>query len=212
MGMLDQLRRLLRPLEERIKGLVARGTVHKVGDGGLAQVVQVELLRGELLDGVEVWWPYGLTAHPLVGPDVEALVVFVGADRSHAVCLGVMDRRHRPKLPEGASALHDHTGQFVRVDPDGDVHVSAHQRHLVTAPQTEVSGNHQVGVNAQVGGSLQVGGSATVGGQVQAAGLTTEGDVAAGGSLSDATGTMAQIRQIYNSHTHPGGGPPSPQM
>lgn len=42
--------------------------------------------------------------------------------------------------------------------------------------------------------------------------LEVVGAVLSGTSVADPLGTMQEMRDYYNSHTHPGGGGPSPQM
>lgn len=42
--------------------------------------------------------------------------------------------------------------------------------------------------------------------------LRVEGNIVATGSISDANGSMQEMRDSYNGHGHPGGPPPSPQM
>jgi hypothetical protein len=42
--------------------------------------------------------------------------------------------------------------------------------------------------------------------------LTVAGAILSNTSIADPSGTMSEMRGTYNSHTHPGGGVPSPQM
>lgn len=42
--------------------------------------------------------------------------------------------------------------------------------------------------------------------------LRVEGNIVATGSIADAAGTMQEMRDAYNGHTHGGGPAPSPQM
>lgn len=42
--------------------------------------------------------------------------------------------------------------------------------------------------------------------------LRVEGNIVATGTISDANGSMDEMRAAYNAHGHPGGPPPSPQM
>jgi len=63
------------------------------------------------------------------------------------------------------------------------------------------------GGNAYCSESLNVDGDISAGGNISA-----EGNISADGDVSDGVGSMAQVRQIYNSHTHTGnqGNPTSP--
>ncbi len=66
---LSHLNRVLQPLVHRIKLAVSRGKVRRVYKRGeiVHQRLQVELLAGELSDGMEHFEPYGFTASPVLG-------------------------------------------------------------------------------------------------------------------------------------------------
>jgi phage baseplate assembly protein V len=113
---------LLRPelskIRQRLSGLILRGFVQLVQADAATQRLQVGALPGETLDDVEHWQPYGFGAVPL--PGAAALLLAVGATRSHTICALVADGRHRPTgLEPGDSYLHDNRGQLVRLSENG---------------------------------------------------------------------------------------------
>lgn len=112
--------RLLQPLQGRIQMMIGRAVIHAVNDSLKAQGLQVELLDGEVQDGIEHYQHYGLTSVPLEG--AEAVVAFVGGLRSHGICIGTVDRRFRLiGLQPGEVALHDDQGQKIHLTRDGIV-------------------------------------------------------------------------------------------
>lgn len=114
------LDRLLKPLNGRIQMMIGRAVIVAANDALKAQGLQVELLDGEVQDGIEHFQHYGLTSVPLAG--AEAVVAFVGGLRSHGICIGTVDRRFRLiALEAGEVALHDDQGQKVHITRDGIV-------------------------------------------------------------------------------------------
>ena len=175
-------RRLTAPLRRRIKLMFTRAVGSLVDPTTLMQTLQVEALAGEVLDGVEHFEPYGFTSNPL--PGFEGLLAALGGDRAHTVCVVAADRRYRlTGLSPGEVALFTDEGDYIHFKRGRIIEVVAGTKVKVTAPLVEVVGN------ATVSGTLH---SST--------------------SVADPSGTMQELRDLYNSHTHPGGGAPSPQM
>ncbi|TAH39297.1 MAG: phage baseplate assembly protein V [Planctomycetota bacterium] len=180
--MIDPIRRLLEPLSRRLSLLVSRGTVKASNDARKIQELQVSLLAKETQDGLERFQQYGLTGRPFA--DAEALVVFLGGSRDHGIVIAVDDRRYRLLgLAEGEVALYDDQGNRVHLKRNHEIEVVAATKITLQATTVRVNGT-----------------------------LETTGDIrdllGGGGGGS----SMEEIRTIYNAHTHPGGGPPSPQM
>ena len=104
-GMLSQLQRFIQPLRDRVMGMVARGWVRLVYRDYPMQALQVEVLKDELSDATEHFQPYGFTSVPL--EYMDALVHFLGGDRSASIVSVVADRTHRPlTLGEGDVAIY----------------------------------------------------------------------------------------------------------
>ena len=114
--MISTFNGLSRELRRRVMLMVGRAVLTAVNDSTGLQTVQVEGLRGEVIDGAERMQLYGITSHPLKGADV--LVLSVGGVRQHPVVL-IDDRRHRvADLEEGEVCIYTHED-----DPDNnDLH------------------------------------------------------------------------------------------
>lgn len=107
-----------RPLLRRLQMMLARGKVAAVSPGERQQTLQIKLLPGEVVDGVEHIEPYGFTSHPHAG--AEVLTAFIGGDRTHGVVLVAGDRRHRPQgIAAGEVRLYDDQQQTVHIKRDG---------------------------------------------------------------------------------------------
>ena len=136
--------RQLGKLWDACRNIVARGVLTRVDDARTMQTVQLTLLEGEVQEGAERFQSYGLSAHPLSG--AEALVVFVGADRSHpvvAVCL---------YTDEGDSILLGR-GRQITVTTQRLV-IRAGESVMVETPSVSFSGNVSVGGRLEVGGGI----------------------------------------------------------
>lgn len=209
------IRRLTAPLRRRLKLLVSRAVGRLVDPSTLLQTVQLELLRGELLDGVEHVEGYGRTAVPPAG--WEGIAASLGGDRSHTVLLSAFHRQFRVRnLAEGEVALytdegdviHFKRGQHIYIDAGAkvtvrapNVDVLASVKVFIDTPEAEVTGNLTVGGNADIAGDTSVGGNTaitgntTVGGTAAVAGIATLGGlavtgVASGGGASTVTGSL----------------------
>lgn len=180
--MIDPLRRILEPLSRRLSLLVSRGTVKASDDARKLQELQVGLLAHEIQGGLERFQPYGLTSRPF--PGAEAVVVFLGGSRDHGLVIAVDDRRYRLQpLAEGEVALYDDQGSYVKLKRAGEIEVVASSK--ITLQATTVRVNGSLEATGDISDRLGGGG---------------------GGS------SMEEIRNLYNVHTHPGGGVPNPQM
>ncbi len=112
------------------------------------QQLDLEALAGEPIDGAEHMEPYGFTARPHAG--AEAVVVFVGGNRSHPLVVAVADRRYRLQgLVDGELALYDDLGQKVHLTRSGIV---------VTAPTITLAGHVVVTDGLTVTGGITDGG------------------------------------------------------
>ncbi|MDL2306620.1 phage baseplate assembly protein V [Desulfovibrio sp. OttesenSCG-928-C06] len=113
----------LRRIAAGIRNIVARSVVTMVDDERKMQEVQVLPLQGEVLDQAERWQDYGLSSHPPLG--AEALLVFVGADRSHPAAVKVDDRRARPRgLKPGEVKVYQANGDYIHLKNGNEVEVS----------------------------------------------------------------------------------------
>lgn len=186
---IENLLRLLAPMRRRIQLMVSRGTVTRVDDGTKTQRVQLTALAGETLENVEHLQPFGLSSVPF--PGAEGIVVCVGGSRDHPLALVVDDKRTRP-TGEDSGTVRIYS---VQKDVHGVPYVTA---YIKLWPNGRIS-LHSAGEIDATGNFVGTGN------------ITALGDVR-DNQLDPGSRTMAQMRALYNSHTHPGGGPPSPQM
>lgn len=99
-------------LGNALRNAVVRGVVAVVDAGRKLQAIQVRLMAGEVKGNVEHFEPYGWTSHAQSG--AEAVVAFVGGDRSHGIALCVADRRYRlVGLEAGEVAIYSDEGDSV---------------------------------------------------------------------------------------------------
>tara|TARA_R110002110_G_scaffold64634_8_gene178591 strand:+ start:2421 stop:2936 length:516 start_codon:yes stop_codon:yes gene_type:complete len=122
----------------RLMMLLVRGIVSAVQDDKALQTLSLDLLADESKDGVERFQDYGFTTHPPTG--LEALVAFVGGNRSHGIVLAVGDRKFRLRnLASGEVALYDDQGQKVYIRRDG-ILVESDFKITLRAPQILIDG------------------------------------------------------------------------
>lgn len=157
----------MRKAATAITNMIARGVVAMVNAGSKMQGLQLRLTAGEVKGGVEHFEPYGYTSHPL--PGAEALVVFVGGDRSHGVAIVVGDRQFRLQgLEPGEVALYSDEGDTLifkrgrKVELNtGSFVVNATEQILLNAPEVRAS------EKLSAGGLLDAKGGANVAGALK---------------------------------------------
>lgn len=167
-------------LAGRLRLAISRAVVTLVDDAPKLQEVQVTLLSDEARAKVERFQQYGFTSVPLEG--AEGIALSVGGSRGHMVVIAIDDRRYRPlNLQPGETCIYNQHGDRVHVREDGTIDVIASTKVFVDAPEAEFTGNVLIKGNAHVEGSI-----------------TCDNDV------SDANGSMQEMRDTYNGHTHGG--------
>ncbi len=165
-----ELRRILRPLGQKLRLLISRAIITAIRDDEGIQLIQVKCLSGEVLDGIERFQNYGVTSVPL--PGAEAIVVFVGGARSHGVAIAVDDRRHRKKgMTPGESALHTDEGDYVYLKRGRILEIFSGGEIKVTAPTVTIDGATKVDIKSAAavaieGGTVEIDGTTTIEGKV----------------------------------------------
>ncbi len=110
----------LRNLKTRVANLAARAVIKLIDDSADVQLLQLEVLNGEVLDDCENFQSYGFKSVPLVGAEVA--VVFPGGDRGHPLVIAIDDGRHRPKnWAAGESGIFNDQGSVIRLQVNGDI-------------------------------------------------------------------------------------------
>lgn len=151
------MRDQLRSLGNRVMMMFARGVLRGVTDSSSRQQLQIELLKGEVRDGVERMQNYGFTSHPLGG---DVAVAFIAGNREQGIALVVDDRRFRLHLQPGEVAIYDDLGNKIELLRD-QLKVTAVQHLEVVAPtlhiasQVTIDGPLTVNGNVATTGTLK---------------------------------------------------------
>ena len=182
--MIPAVRQLLAPLHRRVMLMVNRAVLSAINDAGGVQIVQVQLLDGEVRDGVECFQQYGHASVPFAG--AEGVMVSVGGSHDHGIVIAVEDRRYRLKnLAPGETALYDDQGQKVHLTRNGIV-VDGAGKPITVQNTPHVDFNTPT---VNMSGNLNVGGN-----------IVAQGDIT--DSAAVIPKTMAGMRVAYNGHTH----------
>ena len=167
------------------RGLILRGVLHAVSDESETQRLDVETHEGVVRSGVEVLHPYGLVSVPPAG--ALTVVLAVGGDQGDLVALPAASPSGRMGgLPAGAVGLADDAGNRVLILPDGKIEVQAAAEVVVTVSGTVF--------------------------RVVPEGVFITGNLTVSGQVVDANGSMQEMRDRYNGHSHGGGSGPAPVM
>ena len=137
--------------------MFARGVLRGVTDSSSRQQLQIELLKGELRDGVERMQDYGFTSHPTGG---DVAVGFLGGNREQGIVLVVDDRRYRINLQPGEVAMYDDLGNKVELLRDM-VKVTAVQHLQAEAPTTKLISAVTIDGTLTVNGNVATTGTLT---------------------------------------------------
>lgn len=110
----------LRRLSQRVMSALARATISLVDDSGKVQLIQVVASAMQTIDKVPRFAEYGMTSNPPA--NTEAIVLFVGGDRSNGVVIATGNSQYRVTgLTSGEVCVHDNTGQKVYLSQSGMV-------------------------------------------------------------------------------------------
>jgi phage baseplate assembly protein V len=140
----------IRDLGNRVMMMFGRGVLRSVNDSNGRQQLQVELLKGELRDGVEHMQNYGFTSHPTGG---DVAVAFIGGNREQGIVLVVDDRRYRISLEPGEVAIYDDQGNKIELLREM-IKVTAVAKVQIAAPDIEIIGNLKIQGNIDSTGTI----------------------------------------------------------
>jgi phage baseplate assembly protein V len=169
---------MLRTLSNRISNVAARAVVWMADDSKMLQQVQVSLQAREVRNA-ERFQQYGFTSVPL--PESEAVLLFPGGMRDHALAIAVDDRRHRPTdWEQGEVGLYTHEGDLIRMRAGRIIEVVCGTKVDVTAPEVVVHASTKVRLETPM--------------------LECTGEIK---DRCDSDGkTMEQMRTAYDAHNH----------
>jgi phage baseplate assembly protein V len=206
-------RRLTGPIRRRLKLMLSRAVGRMVDPSTLLQTMQLELLKGEVLDNIEHLEGYGRTANPPEG--FEALCASLGGDRAHTVALAAWHRKYRPTgFKRGENAIYDDQGQVIALLRDKHIQIYGCNTLTVDAAEDAIINTKRCAVNASESCTLTaplvtVAASTKV--RFETPLLECTGPIK---DNCDSGGvSMADMRQVYNGHNHAendNGGPTDP--
>lgn len=154
--MMNAINKMIAPVSRRLRLVVSRAVITLVNDGLKTQRLQLKLLDGEVMDGVERFQEWGFSSVPLDG--AQAVMVCIGGSRSHGIVVATEDGRHRVAgLLPGESVLYDDLGQKVYLTRNGIVIDGAGMPlNIINVPQTNLSGSLHVAGDVVAGGISQI--------------------------------------------------------
>lgn len=121
----------------RVLNMIARAVVRRLVDSGGRQTAQVEVTKGELIDGMERMQNYGMSSFPPVA-GTDCLVAFLGGNREQGMIVVAENRTYRFKnLEEGEVVISDDLGNVIHLMRD-QVLVKAVTKLRAEAPEVEV--------------------------------------------------------------------------
>jgi phage baseplate assembly protein V len=212
------IKRYTQPMANRIAMLIGRCVLLATNDAQGIQKINGQVLAGEILDDIERFQNYGMTS---VAPDnSEGVILFPLGNREHGICVSIDNRQFRLKnLAKGEVAIytdegdkiHFKRGNIIEVVGGSQVKVETAEA-IVEAENATVNAATQADITApiinltgvvNVAGSLNVAGAGGAPTTMNMTGnISHTGDLATSGNVSDGTGSMQEIRDIYNTHTH----------
>jgi phage gp45-like len=141
-GRVREFAGLIGPIQRSVRLMISRGLLMLVDDTQTTQEVQLGLLAGEVLSGLEHFQPYGFTSNPF--PGAEAVFLSVAGNRTQGIVVVIGDKRYRiTGLQSGEVCLHDDQGQTIIIRRNGIV-ITTKMQVTVNAPTTIYNGNIQV--------------------------------------------------------------------
>lgn len=126
-------------LFRRVMNAMGLARVTASDDSGATQRLQLDFGAGEVQDNRFRLSEWGFASRPLPGAD--AVVVFLGGDRSSGLVIATGDRRYRIHLEAGEVAIHDDLGHAVKLGRAG-IHFNGggHNITIDNAPQIIATG------------------------------------------------------------------------
>ena len=142
---------LIRPLRQRILGVLRRGELEQTNDAEGVQLSKVSLLNGEVRSNLERLQNYGLTSNPPEG--CEVLAGFIGGDQEHGFVLSCDQRESRLKgLAPGEVALWtDEEGQSFVLKRGGKVAITNSAFELIKVQNDLIKALQDGFVNTMIG-------------------------------------------------------------
>jgi phage baseplate assembly protein V len=162
-------------LARRVDNMVARCVLWMADNSKRVQEVQVSLQNDEVRIAQRVQ-EYGYSSVPLA--ECEAVIVFPGGIRDHALVIATDDGRYRPtNWAAGEVGLYTHEGDYIRMRAGRIVEVVCGAKLEVTAPDVVVHASTKVRVETPL---CEMTGNLTVSGTVQGNAVRTAAGIQLG--------------------------------
>lgn len=172
---------ILERTARRVLLALARALVTTVNDSGGVQMMQVKLNALETRDNTPRVSEFGHASNPPVGSD--AIVCFLGGDRSNGVVLGTVHQLSRPRnLAPGETMIYSQDGKSVYLTASGGIVVDAKNQAVTVNNATTVTINaaNEIDMNTPL--------------------LKVSGDILDNAGTNSRT--MKQMRDVFNGHNH----------
>lgn len=144
---MSNLGQLGKQIKDRVQNFFSRGVLQSSDDEKQTQILQAELMEGEIATDLEHPQEYGFTSRAVAG--AEVYVVFQGGNRDHPIVVLCADKRMRPtELAEGEVMVWHRDGHKIHLKNDGTIEA--------TCSTFKVIGNIEAtGQVSDVNGSMQ---------------------------------------------------------
>ncbi|PWD90337.1 phage baseplate assembly protein V [Ignatzschineria cameli] len=203
---------------DNLRKLIRQGRLAMLNDATDTQIAQVELFADEVVGDVERLQNYGFTSMPTEG---GVYLVNIGGKGNQPVILVVNDDKTRLRINPGEVAVYHSEGHHIVLKASGVIEancttlianadesvsvttktaeITATESATITtksakidAPETEITGNANVGGNLMIAGGIGMGGAKPEKGRAIIQGTLEATEDVIGGGVS------------LNSHTHSG--------
>jgi len=180
---------MINSLYRRIVLLIGRGHITAVNDSGPVQKMQVKFSTLETHDNLPRLAEFGFSSNPPSGAD--AVVSFFGGDRSNGVVIATGHQQSRPvNLLPGESMLYSQDGKHVYLTADDGIVIDAQGQSVIVNNASTLTVN--VATTITLNAPTEIIANTAL--------LSVSGDILDNAGTN--TKTMAQMREIYNTHTH----------
>lgn len=178
----DPTHGLMSRVARRIGAMIGRARITTTNDIGNVQFVQVQVNDLETIDNLPRVAEFGITSVAPNGSDV--VMVNLGGGRNNAVVIATGHQASRPKgLKPGETMLYSQDGKSVYLTASGGI--------VIDAKGQDVAVNN--------GGTVTIHAQTKV--VIDTPVLECTGDIV--DNTATNSHSMAQMRAIFNSHTHP---------
>ncbi len=137
-ALLKAIQAAQRPLHRRLRALASRATIARVDDAPQLQQVQVTVMAGERLTGVQRLQYFGHSAVPPAGS--TCLLVSIAGSRTHCIVIGG-EHESRPRdLEPGESQVYNAAGDHIWLKANGEIAVKASLKVTIDSPLVHCTG------------------------------------------------------------------------